>query len=274
MQIVRQRPLRVAVAGLGAIGLAVARQIDAGIDGLVLAGVSARDRTKAREKLSAFCDPPPLCTLDELADRADIIVEALPGAAFRAVAVPVLERGKVLVAISSAALLDAEDLPALARRHGGRILLPAGAMMGLDALTAMAEGEIVSVTLISRKPPQGLKGAPYLEENGIRLDGLAEPLCVFRGSARAAARAFPANVNVAATLSLAGIGPDATMVEVWADPALARNTHAIEVVSDIALLTARIENLPMLDNPRSSRITAASIVSCLRRLVSPLCINA
>jgi aspartate dehydrogenase len=263
-------PLRVGIAGLGAIGLDVARRLDTGIDGLMLTGIAARDEPKAVAKLASFKQPPAMCSLTALAEQADIVVESLPAAAFRDIAVPVLMRGKILIAISSAALLEAEDLPVLARRHGGRIIVPSGAMMALDALAAMAEGEITSAKLISRKPPNGLRGAPYLAEQGISLEALTAPLCVFSGNARAAAKAFPANVNVAATLSLAGIGPDRTQVEVWADPSLVRNTHAIEITSDSALLSATIENLPMADNPRSSRITAMSIVSTLRRLTATL----
>lgn len=273
MQTSSQSPLRVGIAGLGAIGLTVARRLDAGIEGLLLAGLAVRDQASAKTKLADFSRQVPFHALDELADKVDVVVEALPAAVFRSIAEPVLKRGKILIAISSAALLEADDLRSLASQHRGRIIVPSGAMMGLDALAAMAEGRITSTTLISRKPPAGLKGAPYLVEQGISLDNLAEPLCVFRGNARAAAKAFPANVNVAATLSLAGIGADATQVEVWADPGLARNTHAIKVESDSALLTASIENLPMPDNPRSSRITAESIVSSLRRLISPVLIG-
>lgn len=263
-------PLRIGIAGLGAIGLEVAKRLDAGISGLVLIGIAARDEAKAAAKLSGFRQAAALLDFSSLAEQADIVVESLPAAAFRDIAMPVLKRGKTLVAISSAALLESDDLPELARQYGGRIIVPSGAMMALDALAAMAEGEITAAKLISSKPPAGLRGAPYLVEQGINLDGLSAPLCVFSGTARAAAKAFPANVNVAATLSLAGIGPDRTLVEVWADPGIARNTHAIEITSDSALLSAKIENLPMAENPRSSRITAMSIVSTLRRLATPL----
>ncbi len=263
-------PLRIGIAGLGAIGFDVAKRLDAGIAGLALIGVAARDEAKATAKLAGLSQAPALLDFTSLADQADIVVESLPAATFRDIAVPVLERGKILVAISSAALLESADLFDLARQYGGRIIVPSGAMMALDALAAMAEGEITAAKLISSKPPAGLRGAPYLVEQGINLEGLSAPLRVFSGNARAAAKAFPANVNVAATLSLAGIGPDRTLVEVWADPGIARNTHAIEIISDSALLSAKIENLPMVDNPRSSRITAMSIVSTLRRLTAPL----
>ena len=112
--------------------------------------------------------------------------------------------------------------------------MPTGALLGLDAVTAAAEGVIQSVRMVTRKPPRGLAGAPYLEQHGISVEGLNEPKRVFAGTARDGAAGFPANVNVAAALSLAGIGPDRTMMEIWADPTVERNCHTIEVDADSA----------------------------------------
>src|SRR2546423_677164 len=135
----------------------------------------------------------------------------------------------------------------------------------LDAVAACAEGEIQSVRLTTRKPVAGLIGAPALDRDGVRIDaGLAEPLRVFAGSAREAVRGFPANLNVAVALALAGIGPDRTAVEIWADPSLTRNMHTIDVVSDVADLRLTIENVPS-ENPRTGKITALSVVSLLRK---------
>jgi aspartate dehydrogenase len=124
--------------------------------------------------------------------------------------------------------------------------------------------------MITRKPPAGLAGAPYLAQHGIVVEGLKAPLRVFAGSARDGARGFPANVNVAAALALAGIGPDRTRLEIWADPAIDRNTHRIEVEADSARFALTIENVPSLENPRTGRITALSVIACLRGLTAPL----
>jgi aspartate dehydrogenase len=156
-----------------------------------------------------------------------------------------------------------------AKETGARILVPTGALIGLDAVRAAAEGTIHSVTMITRKPPGGLDGAPYLRERGISLADLKAPLKVFDGTAREGARGFPANVNVAAALSLAGIGPDKTRLEIWADPALTRNTHRIEVDADTARFTMSIEGIPS-ENPRTGRIVALSTVAALRGLVAEL----
>jgi aspartate dehydrogenase len=148
-------------------------------------------------------------------------------------------------------------------------MVPTGALIGLDAVTAAAEGVIHSVRMTTRKPPNGLEGAPYLRANGISLAGLNTAKCVFSGTAREAAAGFPANVNVVAALSLAGIGPDRTMIEIWADPAVSRNCHSIEVDSDSARFTMSIENVPS-ENPRSGRITGLSVLAALRKLNAPL----
>jgi aspartate dehydrogenase len=134
---------------------------------------------------------------------------------------------------------------------------------------AAAEGEIRSLRLTTRKPPAGLVGAPGLESIGVDLTSLTEPLRVFAGTAREAARGFPANLNVAVALSLAGPGPDRTEVEVWADPGITRNTHTIVLESDVADLTMTIENVPS-ENPRTGRITALSVISLLRKRTAPL----
>ncbi len=123
--------------------------------------------------------------------------------------------------------------------------------------------------MVTRKPPRSLAGAPYLVEHGIEIEGLGEPLKVFEGTAREGARGFPANVNVAAALGLAGVGPDRTRLEIWADPALDRNTHTIQVDADSARFTMTIENVPSEENPGTGKITALSVIATLRGLVTP-----
>ena len=136
-------------------------------------------------------------------------------------------------------------------------------------MTAAAEGVIHSVKMVTRKPVRGLLGAPYLEKNGIQIDGITVPTKIFSGTAREAAVGFPANLNVAVALSLAGIGPDRTMLEIWADPSLERNTHTISVDADSASFSMTIENIPT-DNPKTGRITALSIISLLRKIGAPM----
>jgi len=265
--------LAVGLGGFGAIGGAVARRLDRGLPGLRLVAVSARDVPRAEQRMAELARPVPVVPLGALAERADVVVECAPAAAFREVAEPALRAGRILMPVSVGQLLEHADLVDLAARTGARIIVPTGALLGLDAVRAAAEGEIHSVTMVTRKPPGGLSGAPYLAQHGIELDGLDAPLKVFEGSARDGARGFPANVNVAAALSLAGIGPDRTRLEIWADPHITRNTHRIVVEADSARFEMQIENVPTDENPRTGRITALSVIAALRRLTATLCVG-
>ena len=268
------RTRTVAVGGLGTVGFEVARRIDGGeIDGLTLSAVSARDHARARRRMRGFRAPVDVVAAADLAGRADIVVESAPAAVFRDIAEPVVRAGKVLVSISAGALLDHADLVETARATGAQIVVPSGAVMGLDAVRGAAESGIASVAMITRKPPGGLAGAPYLVDRGIDVDGLEAPLKVFEGSARDAARGFPANVNVAAALGLAGVGPERTRLEIWADPGVTRNTHEIRLEAETVRFQLRIENVPSEENPRTGRSVAPSVVAALRRFVAPLVVG-
>jgi aspartate dehydrogenase len=236
---------------------------------LRLTAVSARDQAAAKAKLSTFSAPPAVVSLSELA-RADVVVEAAPAAIFADVAVRAIEAGRILIPASVGALLKRMDLIERARETGARILPPTGALLGLDAIRAVAEGPVESITLESRKPPQGYAGTPWVVANHIDLAAMTVAQCIFRGTAAEAANSFPANANVAAALALAGIGPERTQVELWADPGVTRNLHTVQVVSATARFRMTIEGLPSADNPRTSQLTPLSIVAALRGLVSTL----
>jgi aspartate dehydrogenase len=261
--------LRVALVGLGAIGRKVAQALDQGIDGLALVAVSAQCPEKHRGWLAGLTKPPAVLPIEALVDVADIVIECAPGKLVRSIVAPFAASGKIAVVVSVGALLDNEDLIQLAKQHGGQIVVPTGALIGLDAVTAAAVGTIHSVRMVTRKPPLGLAGAPYIVEHNIDIAGITEPLRVFEGTARDAAKGFPANLNVAVALSLAGIGPDRTMLEIWADPTVTRNTHRVEIESDSARFSMSIENVPS-ENPKTGMITALSVIACLRKLRAPL----
>jgi aspartate dehydrogenase len=211
--------------------------------------------------------------IDRLWQDADIVVECAPAVLLRDIAEPALAAGRTLIVLSCGALLENFDLVDVARRGGGRILVPTGALLGLDAVQAAAVGEISRIHMVTRKPPAGLEGAPYLVQHGITVTGIATRRCVFTGSAREAARGFPANVNVAAALALAGVGPDRTTVEIWADPEIDRNIHRIEVEADAAKVSLQIENVPSAENPKTGRLTPLSVIALLRKMSSPLAIG-
>jgi len=259
-----QTVTRVGIAGFGAIGQELARGLAQGIPGLTLAAVAARDHNRARANLIRIGADAPVVDIEGLEPLSDLVVECAPADVLPAIAEPVLRAGKEIVVLSAGVLLQRPDLIDLARECGGRISVPTGALIGLDAVGAAAEGTIESVRMTTRKPGPGLVGAPYLEGLDVDLEDVQRPVRIFCGTAREAAEGFPANLNVAAALALAGVGPERTMVEVWVDPRVTKNTHTIEVKADVADFTMTIENVPS-ENPRTGRITALSVISLLRK---------
>ncbi|MBJ7503929.1 MAG: aspartate dehydrogenase [Polynucleobacter sp.] len=262
------KKIRVAIAGLGAIGKSLATKLAAGVvPGVVLTAVSAKNHDKAQAFVKTLAHPVEVLRIDELEPYADVIVECAPAEFLGDIIGPFLKKQKKAIVLSVGAILFRPDLVELAKQTGGVIMVPTGALIGLDAMVAAAEGKIHSVRMITRKPPKGLEGAPYLIENGISVEGLTEPLKVFTGNAKEAAKGFPANLNVVVALALAGIGPDKTFLEIWADPTVRHNTHTITVDSDSAKFSMTMENIPS-ENPRTGRIVAQSVVAMLRKLTS------
>lgn len=259
--------LTVAIGGFGAIGRPLASAIiSEQLPGYQLVAVAANHLGRAEDALCVMGARSVAVTpLERLAELADVVVECAPAECFERVAKPAVEQGRVLLPMSVGALADRPELIKHAEVTGARIVIPSGAMLGLDALSAVAEGEIHSVNVVTKKPPRALSGSPYLASQGIDVSSLEEPLLVFQGSARSAARAFPASANVTALVGLAGIGTERTTVQVWADPTLSRNTHSVTVSSDSSDFTMQIENRPSLDNPRTGKITAQSVIATLRK---------
>jgi aspartate dehydrogenase len=243
--------------------------LDQGIDGLALVAVSAQNPGKHQCWLRHLQTTPAVLPIEALCEAADIVIECAPSRLVRSIVAPFVGNGKTAVVLSAGALLEHDDLIDLARQNRGQIVVPTGALIGLDAVTAAAVGTIHSVRMMTRKPVAGLIGAPYLVENHIDIEHISEPLRIFEGTAREAAKGFPANLNVAVALSLAGIGPDRTTLEIWADPAATRNIHRIEVDSDSARFSMSIENIPS-ENPKTGRITALSVIAYLRKLGAAL----
>lgn len=263
--------MRIGVAGIGAVGAAVARALDNGeVPGCALGGLAARTSEKAAALNDTLKHPAHVVDFGTLALTCDCVIEALPPALFGDLADPVLRAGKQLVVLSASQLLARDDLISLAAKNGSRILVASGAMLGLDALNAVNVGQIHSVTIVTRKPVESLIRAPFVARSGMDLTALQGPKQVIAGSVAEVAREFPANVNVAAAISMAGLGPHKTRMEVWADPSLTRNTHSVEVTSDSSDFTMSIQNRPSAENPATGIITARSVIALLRRFHSTL----
>ncbi len=171
--------------------------------------------------------------------------------------------------LSCGGLLGRQDWLDLAARNRCRILVPSAAIAGLDGVKGARVGAITSVTMETRKPPRGLAGAPWIAERGIDLDAITAETLIFEGSATEACRAFPANVNVVAALSLAGIGPEKTRIRVFAAPEQKMNRHRITVEGEFGHLAIEVENVPS-ENPRTGKLSYLSTIALLRDLGATL----
>jgi len=250
--------IKVGIVGMGVIGTQIARAITTGLPGVALAGVTVRDPTTAGEHRALGLEP--------LIRESDLGVEAATQAALREFGPSVLAAGKHLMVLSVGGLVGVlDEWTRLAEKHGCRILVPSGAIAGLDGMKGAREGGITAVTMETRKPPRGLAGAPYIEQQRIDLDRITTETLVFEGPATEAVRGFPANVNVVAALSLAGIGPERTRIKIYAVPGQARNQHRITVEGEFGTLRIEVENVPS-ENPRTGRLSYLSAIAMLREL--------
>lgn len=191
----------------------------------------------------------------------DTVIECASQAVLKQVAYAVLDHQRDLIALSIGALVDDDfytGLKARAETHGRHVFLPSGAIGGLDALAAAATAGLDTVVLTTTKPPKALPG--------IQADTLAGPTCIYEGPARQAVQRFPQNVNVAAAVSLAGIGFDRTIVRVVADPSAQRNAHHLEARGAFGELSMQLRLYPTPGNPKTSYLAALSAIRLVRRL--------
>jgi len=268
--------LKVGLIGCGSIGTVLARAIESGlVKEVVLGAVFDISREKA-EKLTAILSVKPVIASDFedfLAQPLDIVIEAASQEAVAAYAEQILQAQKDLMIMSVGALLQnglLERLEKAAQKYGCKIYIPSGAIAGIDAIKAASLVGLDEVVITTRKPPAGLKGAPYLKEKGIDLDKIAVPTLIYEGPAEEAVRAFPANVNVAAVLSLAGIGKWQTRVRVIADPTINTNQHEIRAKGNFGELCCVTKNFPCPDNPKTSYLAALAAIKTLERIASVL----
>lgn len=265
--------LKIGIIGCGAIGEQICKAIDTGMINAELVAVYDRSKEHCERLHGLLKHKPEITSPDELISRADIIVECASQAAVREFGLLVLEKGKDLMVLSVGAFMDPgllKDFVLAAKDHGCRIYIPSGAVAGIDGLKSASAAAIKGVTLSTTKNPKGLAGAPYVLQRNIDLSSFREKTLLFEGGAEDAVRAFPENVNVAAILSLAGIGSKKTRVRVFADPSVTRNIHEITVEGDFGNFTCRIENVPSQTNPKTSYLAALSAIATLKKITEPL----
>lgn len=265
-----RRPLRLVFVGWGAIAQRAAELLGQRCPHIVIVGVATR-RAPLRD-----CDLPAgarwLAAPGDLQDLApDLVVEAAGRGAVESWGMASLRAARAFVVLSTSAFTDDAVLQRLtdeAERCGSQILIPPGALAGLDALAAAARLPLEAVTHRIVKPPRAWKGTPA--EGLIDLDALVAPETFFQGSAREAAQKFPANANVAVISALAGIGLDRTRVELVADPSATDNAHHLTAQGDFGVLAVAIQNRPLAGNPKSSELTALSLVRLIEGRVRPV----
>jgi aspartate dehydrogenase len=206
-----------------------------------------------------------------LALEPDAVLEAASHQAVAENLVPMLQAGVSVIVLSAGALADdalRAGAEAAARGSGARLYVPSGGIGGLDALKAACAAGVDEVSIRVAKPPKAWKNIAYVEALGVDLDRLGSACVLFSGVAREGVPHFPQNVNIAAVLSLAGIGFDRTRLEVVADPAIAHNTHTIRVSGKTGRFTVVMENVPAPQNPKTAWLACYSGLAALRELVS------
>ncbi|MCJ7443125.1 MAG: aspartate dehydrogenase [Methanotrichaceae archaeon] len=263
---------KIGLVGCGAIGTEVAKAIDRGDISAELVAVCDRSSNCVEQLIKSLKNKPIKVNLLELVDRSDIVVEAASQKAVPSVARLALKKGKSLMIMSVGALADIElyrEIKKLASDHRAKVYIPSGAISGLDGLKSASLGTISKITLTTTKKPASFEGAPYIIEKKIDLKALQKPTLLFEGTAAEAVKAFPANVNVAATLCLAAREGD-VRVRIIADPQIKVNRHEIIAEGDFGQISTKVENIPSPMNPKTSYLAALSAIATLRSIVEPI----
>lgn len=267
--------MRLGILGGGTIARLCLEHIRRGdlgdIDVVAVAGRSAASRGKALAEeygIAFVTDFPGL-----LACRPEAVVEAASHDAVRAYCEPLLQKGVGVIVLSGGALCDdglRTRLERAAEQSRALLYVPSGGIGGLDALKAARIAGIESVRITVMKPPAAWKNIAYVDGLGIDLDALTEARTLYEGQARGGVPLFPANVNIAAVLSMAGVGFDQTQLKVVADPGITHNTHLIEVRGVTGNISIKLENVPAPDNPKTAWLACYSALSALKLVGSPV----
>ena len=261
--------MRITIVGCGSIGTKLAKAADEMAE---VKRIYLMDEDPARsEKLAAQLNKAIIISdVEEELYHSDLVIEAASQKAARTIVPKVVARGVDIMIMSVGALVDDEFRASVQEKavlSEAKIFIPSGAICGTDGLRSSAVGKLEEVELITTKGPKSLEGVDWIVEHGIDMDSLKEPVTVFSGSARDAVRLFPRNINVAATVSLLGIGFDRTKVTIVADPSIHSNSHELRVRGEFGEMVCHTYNVPSPDNPRTSYLAAMSAISALKRIV-------
>ena len=263
---------KIALLGCGAIGTQIALSIDSGKIPAQLTQIYDKSKEAAEKLASKLNNTPVIVENFHLLSSGpvDLVIETASQQAVKDVALSVLQNKKDLMIMSVGALLDESIFDVLTeacKEFNTRIILPSGAIAGLDAIKSVKD-ELDSVSLTTTKNPKSLKGAKFFETSNIDLDKIEEPTTIFEGTAEDAVKLFPANINVAALLSLVGLGNQKTKVKIISDPTTNKNTHDIEAIGKFGKMNFSIQNFPDETNPKTSRLAILSSMETLRKYCS------
>jgi aspartate dehydrogenase len=259
----------VGLIGCGTIGRHLAQSIDSGsVPNAVLTSLFDMKRENAeslRVSLEKGCK---VCSEFEefLNSGIDLVVEAASQDAVMKFSKEVVSSGKDIMIMSVGALADSDayaELVKIAAPSGASIFIPTGAIAGIDAIRSVRH-LIQEVVLRTTKSPLALAGARFFSERGMKPETIKKKQVIYRGHVAEAVRLFPANVNVAAVLSIAGAGPEKTQVEVVADPDATTNKHEIEARGSFGEIRISVNNVPSPGNPKTSYLAILSAIECLR----------
>jgi len=260
---------RIGIIGCGAIGKTLALFVDSELSQYAkITALCDKEKPKAEYLLKKLKNHNArIVDIDRLINLVDFVIEAASPKISYIVAKKSINAGKDVLLMSIGGIVSKyKEVFSLAQRKKVNIFLPSGAICGLDGLKALSLSKIDSVTLVTTKPVEGLRGAPYLEYKKIDIDKIKDETTIFQGSAQEAIRAFPNNVNVAGLLSICGIGSKKTKVLIKTSPKLDKNTHEVIISSKAGKITTRSENVPFKENPKTSFLAALSAMSVLKNI--------
>lgn len=268
------KKIRIGIVGCGAIGSSLARIVAKEFKNkAVLSGLFDIDINKSRCLSYKICRSGRLAarTLNQLIGKCDMVVESASAKSSWNIAQTVLKRGRNIMIMSVGGILEHTDsLSRLASKCNAKVYIPSGAISGVDALKAAKVGSIKKVTLTTYKNPRSFKGVNYVERMGIDLNKIKKDKILFSGRALQAVKFFPQNINVAAVLSIAGIGQAKTVVRIVASPKTKNNIHEIEIESSAGKVYTRTENIVHPDNPKTSYLAVLAAAATLKQILDPI----
>lgn len=263
--------IQIGIVGCGTIGSAVAKAVVQKFPKIANLKYLADHHLEHIASLQKNLKTKPCAvSVSELIKRSDFIIEAASVTASEEMVPLVLKAHKKILVLSVGGILKIKNLSNLLARSTGQIYIPSGAVAGIDSVLAAKNGGIKSVQITTRKPLKSLRTAPFFLNKGFRAEKIKKPTLIFEGSALTAIRNFPENVNVAATLSLAGIGPRKTKVKIYTSPTYHYNMHEIEIHGGYGRILTHVTNLPSQENPKTSALAIGSAVATLEKIFSSI----